>query len=412
MSKLSAPVTLQTAFGEYVVDEQLGEGGAGRVYGGVDGTGGPVAIKVLTQTSTDKRGRFKNEIAFLMRTRHDNVVAVIDHGFCAKGTISGPFYVMGRYAGSLRDLMRKKIAPVQVMPFFSQVLDGAECAHLLGMVHRDIKPENVLHENNTLAVADFGIASFTEDQLATLVETMPGQRLANFQYAAPEQRVSGRKATVAADIYALGLILNEMFTGAVPQGTDYLLIGTAAKEFDFLDGIVAQMIKQNPNERPDSIARVKTLIQKYHAEALTLQKLSKIDGTVIKVNEIDEPLSQEPPVLIGVNWNDGTLHLTLDRSVNQQWVNALASMGSYASVLGVGPEMFRFSNNTAVVVAQESDAQQVIDYFKNWLPQATQVLRQQLLADARQEEQARREALPREREAEERRLRVNRNLRV
>ena len=80
--------------------------------------------------------------------------------------------------------------------------------------------------------------------------------------------------------------------------------------------------------------------------------------------------------------------------------------------LGVGPEMFRFSNNTAVVVAQESDAQQVIDYFKDWLPQATQVLRQQLLADARQEEQARREALRREREAEERRLRVNRNLRV
>ena len=145
---------------------------------------------------------------------------------------------------------------------------------------------------------------------------------------------------------------------------------------------------------------------------MTLQKLSKIDGTVIKVNEIDEPLSQEPPVLIGVNWNDGTLRLTLDRSVNQQWVNALANMGSYASVLGVGPEMFRFSNNTAVVVAQESDAQQVIDYFKNWLPQATQVLRQQLLADARQEEQARREALRREREAEERRLRVNRNLRV
>jgi serine/threonine protein kinase len=68
----------------------------------------------------------------------------------------------------------------------------------------------VLFENgeHTLAIADFGIASFTDDQLVTLVETAPTQHLAKCQYAAPEQRVAAKMVSATADIYALGLMLN------------------------------------------------------------------------------------------------------------------------------------------------------------------------------------------------------------
>src|SRR5689334_14447432 len=105
MSKLKAPVNLQSAFGVYTLDELLGEGGAGRVYGGVDDTGELIAIKVLTQTSSDKKRRFKNEIAFLTRNKHPNIVTVTDHGLASNGSIKGPFYVMRRYNGNLRGLM-------------------------------------------------------------------------------------------------------------------------------------------------------------------------------------------------------------------------------------------------------------------------------------------------------------------
>ena len=224
MTKLKKPVLFETTFGIYEANELLGEGGAGRVYGGVGLDSTRIAIKVLSTNtaSSDKRRRFKNEIGFLARNTHSNIVTISDHGVSHIGsTFVGPFYVMPRYDGSLRDLMKKGIKPDKVLMLFNQIMDGVEAAHLQGVIHRDLKPENILYNEGamTLAIADFGIASFTEDLLITRVETGPAQRLANFEYAAPEQRTRGVQVDAATDIYALGLILNEMFTGVVPHGT-------------------------------------------------------------------------------------------------------------------------------------------------------------------------------------------------
>jgi serine/threonine protein kinase len=238
-----------------VVDELLGEGGAGRVYGGVGIDNSKIALKVLAadRSTTDKRRRFKNEIAFLLRNKHRNVVTVIDHGLSP----DGPFYVMRRYDSNLRELMRSGVPADAVLPFFSQILDGVEAAHLQGVVHRDLKPENILYErdSNTLAVADFGTPRFTEDLVITTVETGPAQRLANFQYAAPEQR-SRKGGSRECRYLCFGVILNEMFTGEVPHGTEYRLIGHVAKEQSFLDEIVAMTIRQRPEERPASIEEI------------------------------------------------------------------------------------------------------------------------------------------------------------
>jgi len=414
MTKLKAPVVLETAFGEYTLTEQLGEGGAGRVYGGNDAAGVPVAVKVLTNTSTDKRRRFKNEIAFLARNTHPHIVTVTDHGVANAGSITGPFYVMARFEGNLRNVMSAGIPPGDVLKLFGQVLDGAEAAHLQGAVHRDLKPENVLFDpaRGLLAVADFGVANFTESLLVTAVQTAPTQRLANFLYAAPEQRVAGRAVGVTADIYALGLILNEMFTRDIAHGTDYRHIAGVAADFGFLDGIVALMLKQNPTERPGSIAAVKQLIMKYQAEAVSLQRLRQIDNAVIRVGEIDDPLAHEPPNLVGAEWDNGQLTLTLDRPVNNEWVKALYNMGNYTSAMGSEPQRFRFMGTKAVVPVQRGAEQMVIDYFKAWLPLATRVLHQNLQYAAREEEARQRDLLRRDREIEEQRMRVNNALRV
>jgi len=77
---------------------------------------------------------------------------------------------MPRYDGSLRDLMHEG-SPERVLPLFSQILDGVEAAHLQRVVHRDLKPENILYDrgNGRLAIADFGIAHFSEELVATLL---------------------------------------------------------------------------------------------------------------------------------------------------------------------------------------------------------------------------------------------------
>lgn len=92
---------------------------------------------------------------------------------------------------SLRTLMREGVDPEKILPYFGQILDGIEAAHLFKVVHRDLKPENILFHKGTgtRVIADFGIAHFQEERLITAVETKDGDRLANFLYAAPEQRV-------------------------------------------------------------------------------------------------------------------------------------------------------------------------------------------------------------------------------
>jgi serine/threonine protein kinase len=414
MAKLNEQVILQTAFREYTIDEQIGEGGAGRVFAGTDDAGNAVAIKVLSQSSADKKRRFKNEIAFLASHKHRNLVSVIDYGVAVTKVVSGPFYVMRRYDASLRSVMADAVAPDRALQLFSQMLDGVEAAHLVKVVHRDLKPENFLYikAENLLAVADFGVAAFTEATLQTLVETDPKQRLANFMYAAPEQRRAGQAVSCAADIYALGLMLNELFTRTVPLGTDYRTIEATSKEHGYLDGIVARMIKQTPGDRPQTIAEVKTLIQKYRNEAVSLQRLSAITQTVIPAGEVDEPLAHEPPRLIDACWENGILTLVLDRPVNQDWIYALKNMGSHTSVLGKGPEMFSVNGTEARISANEHDAQSIINYFKAWLPQVTRVLKQNLEARIREEDNRRKEQLRRDREAEEKRLRINQSLRV
>jgi serine/threonine protein kinase len=416
MNRLKKPISFETTFGTYVVDEQLGEGGAGRVYGGVDGESAPIAVKVLVEdrATTDKRRRFRNEIAFLQRNKHRNIVTVLDHGVARVGAAVGPFYIMRRYDTSLRDLMRGGIAPNDALAIFSQMLDGVEAAHLQGVVHRDLKPENVLYDrgSNTFAIADFGTARFTEDLLVTTVETAPAQRLANFQYAAPEQRVSGQTVGVPADIYALGLMLNELFTTAVPAGTEYRQIGHVAKEHDFLDAIVARMIRQAPGDRPATVADVKGLIQHQRSEAVTLQRLSKIADTVVGVAEIDEPLALTPPKLIDFDWDRGYLTLTLDRAVTPEWIEALQQLGHLTYVVGKDPRAFTFRGNQAFVGAAEHEVQSVIDNFKTWLPGATTNLKNRLEAATRKREADERNELRREREEEERRLRVKRSIKL
>lgn len=416
MDPLKKSLEFETTFGVYTVDSLIGEGGAGRVYGGVGPGGVPIALKVLSEdrVTTDKRRRFKNEISFLSRNRHKNIVTVLDHGIAQIRRHKAPFYVMPMYKCNLRKIMSEKIEPDAVLGLFGQILDGVEAAHLQGVVHRDLKPENILcdKESHELAIADFGIARFTEDIVSTSVKTKPGQRLANFQYAAPEQRVPGRGVGVPSDMYALGLILNEMFTGVVPQGTDYRLISSASEESGFLDDIVAKLIKQAPEDRPTSIARLKELIKRHRSEAVSLQRLRKLDSVVVAADAIDDPLAKEPPRLVGAEWDGQTLSLTMDRDVSMQWINALGQMRSYRSVVGKEPELFSFQGSQASISAREHEVQPIIDRFKEWLPNATSTLKNILEKEAQRNELQRTERLRREKEAEEQRLRVNRSIRI
>jgi len=414
MSKL---VIFETAFTHYTGTKIIGQGGAGRVYQATDDAENMYAIKLLdsAKPNSEKMKRFKNEVEFCRRNQHQNIITVNDYGIFIDGKKHSPFYVMPLYKGSLRTLLASGIPPEKVPVYFAQLLDGVEAAHIQRVIHRDLKPENVLYDEvqDRLLIVDFGIARFEEEALYTSVETAPNTRLANFQYAAPEQRDRSANVDHRADIYALGLILNEMFTGKVPHGTGYKTINSVVPDYGYLDEIVSAMLHQSAEERPASIEEVKQQLIGRKQEFVTRQRISELKQTVVPVTDLDDPLIIDPPYLINFDYKQEVLSLFFQRPVNAKWINELRNMrSSHTSVMGKGPERFSFSGDKAIIPAQESDVQQIIVFFKEWLPIANRRYEETVRREKQEAEEQQRKQLQKEIEEQERRQRVLESVRI
>jgi len=414
--KVKSRFVFITTFTRYTAKRVIGEGGCGQIFEVVDEDGEVYAVKWLdpAKATHEKVKRFKNELQFCLRNRHCNILTISDHGVFIEGQAETPFYVMPLFNGSLRDLMKTGMSPENVLKYYSQILDGVEAAHKLGVVHRDIKPENILYDKNgdRLVVADFGIARFREDELYTAVETKDTVRLANFQYAAPEQKSRGGEVDQRTDIYALGLILNEMFTGTIPSGTSYRTIGSVAHDYEYLDSIVEEMMRQSLKERMVSIEELKNILIGRKNEFIVRQKLSELNGTVVQVTEADDPLIADPPRIINVDWNEGLLILIFQRPVNDKWIQALNNMGNHSSILGKGPEAFKIKGDKAIIGAQEKEVQQIIKYFHEWLPKANAVYKQTVVREKKAAEEEYQKQLQKKIENEEARQRILKNIKL
>ena len=206
--------------GRYEIGPVIGRGGMAEVRSGHDTRlDRPVAIKLLRQEMAYQpgvRSRFESEARLAARLIHPNVVAVFDSGE-ADGV---PFIVMERLSGeTLQDRMRSGPLPEgEIRAMAAEVLSALQAAHEAGILHRDIKPGNVLAAaGGRWKVGDFGIAKALELDRADLTAT--GLLIGTPAYLAPE-RFFGSPATVASDLYSLGVLLYEALTGRRPFDAD------------------------------------------------------------------------------------------------------------------------------------------------------------------------------------------------
>lgn len=416
VKKETWPTFFETTFEEYeVVDKSLGEGGSGRVFEVKNEANERFALKCLSpeKISNEKRKRFKNEINFCSKFEHRNIIQVLDSGISIIKGAKCPFYVMPKFQNNLRDLLEQRIPKDEILHLFNQILDGIDAAHKSKVFHRDLKPENILYDptSNLLVIADFGIAHFEEDFIATPVETKVGAKMANMGYSAPEQRVKGKRVDHRADIFALGLIMNEMFTGAVPHGMGYKTIASIAPEYAYLDSLVERMIQNEADARPDSIDTIK---KELIARGNAFVALQRLDAKTKDIVPAFEAGKIEPVKLISVDWDNGRLILELNRTPEPGWTQRFKqpNAGSWGSIMGSGPEFFHFNGTKAIVGANEVSAQQIIDYTKRYIDMANLGYQNDLDMKARQEEQVYRQKLMQEQAAAEARARVVSKLRV
>jgi eukaryotic-like serine/threonine-protein kinase len=204
--------------GRYALRGVLGRGGMAEVRDGWDSRlGRAIAVKVLhpwLAADTENRLRFEAEARSAAALSHPNIVAIHDSGEDG-GT---PFIVMERLPGhTLADLIARGPLPQpMVRAVLAEVLAALAVAHQAGILHRDIKPGNILFTSSGMAkVADFGIAKTTETN-----HTVAGQIVGTVAYLSPE-RLTGKPATPADDLYAVGAVGYEALTGrrAYPQDT-------------------------------------------------------------------------------------------------------------------------------------------------------------------------------------------------
>ena len=197
---------------------EAGHGSMGNVYKARDReTGEVVALKLLkAEIASDQAmmDRFKNELLFARKITHKNVCRV--HEFNRLGGIAytSMEFVEGE---SLRSVLNRfGHLPVRKASALAlQICSGLKEAHAQGIVHRDLKPENIMIDGNgNVKIMDFGIARSME-----AVTRMTGSMVGTPAYMAPEQ-VGGKPVDYRTDVYSLGLILYEMFTGAAAFRAD------------------------------------------------------------------------------------------------------------------------------------------------------------------------------------------------
>lgn len=201
---------------QYDITGPLGEGGMGMVYKGWDKVlKRPVAIKKLRgelQANPRERDRFLKEAEMVASLHHPHIVDIYTIIRDAADTYLVFEYVSGM---TLHELLNespgRRLAPARALEILRQISEAVDHAHARHVIHRDLKPANVmLADGGWVKVMDFGIARQVLDSLLTTTNTIVGTPA----YMAPEQAMGA--VVKESDVFALGVTLYEMLTGALP----------------------------------------------------------------------------------------------------------------------------------------------------------------------------------------------------
>jgi predicted Ser/Thr protein kinase len=196
--------------GRYRIISLLGRGGMGEVYRATDLTlAQPVALKFLPESGPEFQRtleRFHNEVRVARQVSHPNVCRVYD-----LGEVDGVPYISMEYVDGedLESLLHRigRLPADKAIEIARKICAGVAAAHDKGVIHRDLKPANImLDKRGNVVVMDFGLAAVADQLQGSEV------RSGTPAYMAPEQ-LRGEEVTAKSDIYALGLVLYELFTG-------------------------------------------------------------------------------------------------------------------------------------------------------------------------------------------------------
>jgi eukaryotic-like serine/threonine-protein kinase len=271
-----------TEIGEYKITGKLGQGAMGSVFAGVHPLiGKRVAVKVLNHDlcrDASMVQRFVQEARAVNRIAHPNIIDVFAFGTLPDGR---HYYVMELIDGkSLADLLaERRLTTAEARRLLGQLCEGLGAAHAEGIIHRDLKPDNIFiampkHGEPFVKILDFGIAKlFSAEEAMTATRT--GMPVGTPYYMSPEQIRAAKNIDHRTDIYALGVIMFEIFTGQVPFPRPTVFevfadhVSTPPPKPsslhpvpNSLDDLILRCLAKNPVERPQTASEIRVQLDK------------------------------------------------------------------------------------------------------------------------------------------------------
>src|SRR5215831_13792335 len=238
--------------GRYRILGLLGHGGMGEVYKGFDLIlNQTVALKFLAPGHISEAAlvRFRNEVRVARQVSHPNVCRVYDLGMVEGLHFLSMEYIDGE---DLASLLRRigRLPQDKAIEFTRKICSGLSAAHERGVLHRDLKPSNIMIDSRgQVRITDFGLAGLAaEIPLSDLRSGTPA-------YMSPEQK-AGKEVTTRSDIYSLGLVLHEMFTGKARKDTQSSP-SEIVKDLDpAIERLILRCLEEDSKRRPNSALNV------------------------------------------------------------------------------------------------------------------------------------------------------------
>lgn len=317
----------------YRIIKKLGKGGMARVYLGVqENLGREVAIKVMIPALFMDEAfaeRFEKEARIAARLVHPNIITIHDVGR------NGDFYyiVMEHLEESLNNRMKQRggLTPKESLEIVKNIAGALEYAHKKGIIHRDIKPDNIMFRfDNTPILVDFGIAKAMDSSTKL---TKSGTNIGTPYYMSTEQ-CKGEKVDGRSDIYSLGVVLYEMFTGSVPYKAE-----SAA-------GIILQHIQKPVPTLPAHLSQFQPLIDKMMTKqrenrVQTGKELRMLIDSIVNSEFFAEPSPGTTPIQLEVTVPSPPPFPSPDSSILRQtkkkwfWTTATTALLVVLTTLGI-----------------------------------------------------------------------------
>ena len=273
--RLEPDPLIGTQVGNYRLQGILGSGGMGTVYRAEHVVlEKAVAVKVLNEAFIGRQqmvARFVLEAKAVSKIGHENIIEVMDFGETEQGQ---PFFVMELLEGESLGSMMSQSTGINVkliMNIFDQICDALAAAHSKNIIHRDIKPDNIFIVRRTkqkefVKLLDFGVAKVLDQDTSAASLTQLGMIIGTPHYMSPEQ-AGGDPVDHRSDIYTLGVLLYEIFTGRRPFTGKSLSELTRKQLFEApaapiqvnsdipseLGEFILKVLAKSPDERPQSI---------------------------------------------------------------------------------------------------------------------------------------------------------------